>query len=181
MILNDHSCQKQWLSLGRTGFWLGTEMGLRLFIVCVFPVPLWCGGPWPCVPCSLCSPTPTPLSDLYHEGWTPCSHIKTLCIPHLELPLAHSLGFRVYQWVLCSAKGRTTQVKALGVGRDCLGRDSQGFSTLGSVDSLLLEGCSRKRPAAGTLKCKDVMPFCTFYFQIMWMCVFFQWIGGVQK
>lgn len=139
------------------------------------------GGPGQCVPCSLCSPTPTPLSDLYHEGWTPCSHIKTLCIPHLELPLAHSLGFRVYQWVLCSAKGRTTQVKALGVGRDCLGRDSQGFSSLGSVDSLLLDGCSRKRPAAGTLKCKDVMPFRTFYFQIMWMCVFFQWIGGVQK
>lgn len=89
-------------------------------------------GPGHHVACPLCPPTPTPCSDPSWK-WTPCPHIRTLCTPHIQLPLAHSLGLGLCQWALCPAEGRTTHVKALGVGLAHLDRDCQGSRTWSMV------------------------------------------------
>lgn len=176
LFLNDDSLvRNQRVSLGREGFLARDRDETEAFHHIRFPRPTliqWgLVSMWPAHSALL---PQTPRSDPTWK-WTPCPHIRTLCTPHIQLPLAHSLGLGLCQWALCPAKGRTTHVKALGVGLAHLGRNCQGSSTWSMVwmgprprpcglFPYWSDSCSGPSKVWGLhcLGLRHVMPFCTF-------------------
>lgn len=80
---------------GKGTFLAGDINRTEAFCCVPFPRPIlrWWALASICVASPPCPPTSTPLSDLYHEGWTP-DLTSGLCPSHIQLPLAYSQGIR---------------------------------------------------------------------------------------
>lgn len=151
----------------------------------LFPGPLQYGGPWPAYVWPLHPVLPAqPHSQTYTmKDDTLASH-QDCALPtySYHLPTPWALG--VCQWVLCQTVGRTAHVQALRVGLAYLSRDSQGSSTWSMV---WVSTCPRLLDSSHTggvqveeaygepskvlgphgLDLRNVIPSCTFCFQIM--------------
>lgn len=153
---------------GKGTFLAGDINRTEAFCYVPFPRPIlrWWALASICVASPPCPPTSTPLSDLYHEGWTP-DLTSGLCPSHIQLPLAYFQGIRGVSVGPLLGHRENNPRAGPGSGLSPFGQRLPGFRHLehglgGYMPQALwtlcvLEECSQERPIVSPLKSMDPM------------------------